>query len=43
MACLLFVVSYAVDSTLANFDVAPADTILNDIAIALIATTVMIF
>jgi hypothetical protein len=43
MAGLLFVVSYAVDITLANFNVAPADTVLNDIAIALIATSVMIF
>jgi hypothetical protein len=41
--CILFVVSYAVDLTLLSFDVAPASTILNDIAIAVIATGVMLF
>jgi hypothetical protein len=43
MACMLFVVSYAVDLTLARIDVTPSSTILNDIAIAMIATGVMLF
>ena len=43
MACMLFVVSYAVDLTLARIDVLPSSTILNDIAIAMIATGVMLF
>ena len=43
MACMLFVVSYVVDLTLARFDVTPSSTILNDIAIATIATGVMLF
>ena len=43
MACVLFIVSYAVDLTLVNFDVAPSSTVLNDIAIAVIATGVMLF
>jgi len=43
MAGMLFVVSYAVDLTLESFKVAPAHTVLNDIAIALIATGVMLF
>lgn len=43
MACMLFIVSYAVDLTLVSFDVAPSSTILNDIAIAMIATGVMLF
>jgi hypothetical protein len=43
MACMLFIVSYAVDLTLLNLDVAPSSTVLNDIAIALIATAVMLF
>jgi len=43
MACMLFIVSYAVDLTLLSFDVAPSSTVLNDIAIALIATGVMLF
>ena len=42
MACMLFIVSYAVDLTLLSF-VAPSSTVLNDIAIALIATGVMLF
>jgi uncharacterized membrane protein len=42
-ACMLFVVSYAVDLTLARIDVTPSSTILNDIAIAMIATGVMLF
>jgi hypothetical protein len=41
--CILFTVSYAVDLMLMSFDVAPASTILNDIAIAVIATGVMLF
>jgi hypothetical protein len=43
MACTLFIVSYAVDLTLLSFEVAPSSTVLNDIAIALIATGVMLF
>ena len=43
MACMLFIVSYAVDLTLLSFEVAPSSTVLNDIAIALIATGVMLF
>jgi hypothetical protein len=43
MAGMLFVVSYAVDLTLESFKVAPAATVLNDIAIAMIATGVMLF
>ena len=43
MACMLFVVSYVVDLTLARVDVTPSSTILNDIAIAMIATGVMLF
>jgi hypothetical protein len=43
MTCMLFIVSYAVDLTLLKFDVAPSSTVLNDIAIALIATAVMLF
>jgi hypothetical protein len=42
-SCILVIVSYAVDLTLLSFDVAPASTILNDIAIAVIATGVMLF
>jgi hypothetical protein len=43
MACMLFVVSYAVDLALLSLDISPASTILNDIAIAMIATGVMLF
>ena len=43
MACMLFIVSYAVDLTLLSFEVAPSSTVLNDIAIALIATGIMLF
>jgi len=43
MAAMLFVVSYLVDLTLMRLDVSPSSTILNDIAIALIATGVMLF
>jgi hypothetical protein len=43
MAAMLFVVSYLVDLTLMRLDVSPASTILNDIAIAMIATGVMLF
>jgi len=43
MACMLFIVSYAVDLTLLSFEVAASSTVLNDIAIALIATGVMLF
>jgi hypothetical protein len=43
MAGVLFVVSYVVDLTLVSFDVAPSSTVLNDIAIATIATGVMLF
>ena len=43
LAALLFVVSYLVDLTLMGLDVPPSSTILNDIAIAMIATGVMLF
>ena len=43
MACMLFIVSYTVDLTLLSFEVAPSSTVLNDIAIELIATGVMLF
>ncbi len=43
MAAMLFVVSYLVDLTLMRLDVPPSSTILNDIAIAMIATGVMLF
>ena len=43
MAAMLFVVSYLVDLTLMRLDVSPSSTILNDIAIATIATGVMLF
>ena len=43
MACMLFIVSYAVDLTLLSFKVAPSSTVLNDIAIAMIATGIMLF
>jgi hypothetical protein len=43
MAAMLFVVSYLVDLTLMRLDVSPSSTILNDIAIAMIATGVMLF
>jgi hypothetical protein len=42
MAAILFVVSYLVDLTLMRH-VSPSSTILNDIAIAMIATGVMLF
>jgi len=43
MAAMLFVVSYLADLTLMRLDVSPSSTILNDIAIAMIATGVMLF
>ena len=43
MLLTLFVVSYAVDLTLVGFNIAQASTVVNDIAIALIATGVMLF
>ncbi len=43
MAAMLFVVSYLVDLTLLRLNVPPSSTILNDIAIAMIATGVMLF
>ena len=43
MAAMLFVVSYLVDLTLMRLDVSPSSTILNDFAIAMIATGVMLF
>lgn len=42
-AGMLFAVSYVVDLMLVSFDVAPSATILNDVAIALMATTVMLY
>ena len=43
MAGILFVVSYAVDLALVNLNIAPSATILNDLAIAMIATGIMLF
>jgi len=43
MAGILFVVSYAVDLALLNLNIAPSATILNDLAIAMIATGIMLF
>jgi hypothetical protein len=43
MGVVLFVFSYAVDLTLLNWNVAPSSTIVNDIAIALAATSLMLF
>jgi hypothetical protein len=43
MAGILFVISYAVDVTLAGFGVSAAATVLNDVAIALIAACVLLF
>jgi hypothetical protein len=40
---MLFAVSYAVDLALVSLDIPPASTILNDIAISVIATSVMVF
>ena len=42
-AAMLFAVSYAVDLALLSLDIPPASTILNDIAISVIATSVMVF
>jgi hypothetical protein len=42
-AGVLFVVSYAVDLGLASAGVSPASTILNDLAIALIGTVVVVY
>src|SRR5262249_17233214 len=43
MASILFVISYIVDVTLLGFGLSPAATILNDVAIALIAGSLLIF
>jgi len=43
MAGTLFVISYVVDMTLARLGVLPASTVLNDVAIALIAAAVLLF
>lgn len=43
MSGALFLISYAVDLILVKMNVAPSATIINDIAIALIATSVMLF
>jgi type IV secretory pathway VirB6-like protein len=43
MTGILFIVSYAVDVTLAALGVSPAATVLNDVAIALIAAAALIF
>jgi hypothetical protein len=43
MAGILFVISYIVDVTLLGFGLSPAATILNDMAIALIAGSLLIF
>jgi hypothetical protein len=42
-AGILFVVSYSVDLALVGFGVSPASTILNDIAIAVIATAIVLY
>jgi hypothetical protein len=42
-AGILFVVSYSVDLALVGFSVSPASTILNDIAIAVIATAIVLY
>jgi hypothetical protein len=43
MSGVLFLISYLVDHTLVHLSVAPSATVLNDIAIAVIATGVMLF
>jgi hypothetical protein len=43
MAVILFVISYIVDITLAGIGVLPSSTVLNDVAIALIAACVLMF
>jgi len=43
MTGILFIISYVVDVTLAALGVSPAATVLNDVAIALIAASVLIF
>jgi len=43
MASILFLISYIVDVTLAAAGMSPAATVLNDVAIALIAASVLIF
>ena len=43
MSGVLFLISYLVDLALLNLSVAPSATVVNDIAIALIATSVMLF
>jgi hypothetical protein len=42
-AGILFVVSYSVDLALVGFGVSPASTILNDVAIAVIATAIVLY
>ena len=42
-AGILFVVSYSVDLALVGLDVSPASTILNDIAISVIATGIVLY
>ena len=42
-AGILFVVSYSVDRALIGFNISPASTFLNDIAIAVIATIVVVY
>jgi hypothetical protein len=43
MAGILFLISYMVDITLASVGVLPSSTLLNDVAIALIAACVLMF
>lgn len=43
MAAIVFVICYTVDVTLAGLGVSPASTVWNDLAIALIAATVLLF
>jgi hypothetical protein len=43
MTGILFIISYAVDMSLAGLGVSPAATVLNDAAIALIAACVLLF
>jgi len=43
MAGILFFISYIVDVTLAGVGILPSSTVLNDVAIALIAAAVLMF
>ena len=43
MAVILFCISYTVDVTLAGIGILPSSTVLNDVAIAMIAAAVLMF